>query len=145
MNVLAVLIDTDVLLDFLTERGIFTKNAKGIVQKVAEKKINAFLAAHSITNLFYILRKIYSVSERKQLLMALCQSITIVEIGSGLIFNVFTNSNFDDIEDCLQAECALSVNADYIITRNINDYTHSGVPAILPEELLKILKASEKK
>jgi len=30
------------------------------------------------------------------------------------------------------------VNADYIITRNITDFTDSPVPAILPSDFLKI-------
>ena len=137
MNALTVLIDTDVLIDFLINRGAFSKNAKEIVRKSQEKTINAFLAAHSITNIFYILRKIYSASERKEQLMNLCRSIPVVDIGYELISRALINKNFDDIEDCLQAECAEAVNADYIITRNVDDYTHSKIPAILPETLLK--------
>ena len=140
MSALAVLIDTDVLLDFLTDRGQFTKNAKAIIQKSQEKSINAFLAVHSIANLFYILRKIYSASERKKQLMNLCQSVSVVEIGFKLIYNALANNDFNDIEDCLQAECARFANVDYIVTRNVRDYSHSGIPAILPEDLLKELK-----
>jgi hypothetical protein len=40
----------------------------------------------------------------------------------------------------IDTECTKSVNANYIITRNINDYTHSEIPAILPEDLLKELE-----
>jgi predicted nucleic-acid-binding protein len=65
MSALTVLIDTDVLIDFLTARGAFTKNAKAIIQKSQEQTVRVFLAAHSITNIFYILRKIYSVSVGK--------------------------------------------------------------------------------
>jgi len=80
-----VLIDTNVLIDFLISREPFTKNARKIIQKAQDKTINAYLAAHSITNIFYILRKIYSVSERKQRLLDLCQSISIVDIRYELI------------------------------------------------------------
>jgi predicted nucleic acid-binding protein len=139
MNISAVLFDTDVLLDFLIDRGLFTKSAKKIIQKSYEKNINAFLAAHSITNIFYILRRIYSVSERKQFLIDLCRSFSIVEIGHGEILNALTNNDFDDIEDCLQAECAKAINADFIVTRNIKDYGNSKIPAILPEDLFKKL------
>jgi len=136
MNALVVLIDTDVLLDFLIDREPFTQNAKAIIQKSQEKIIKPFLAAHSITNIFYILRRLYSASERKQRLLDLCRSIPVVEIGHDVIINALANNYFDDIEDCLQAECAEVVNADYIITRNIKHYTHSNIPAILPEKLL---------
>jgi predicted nucleic acid-binding protein len=140
MNALAVLIDTNVLLDFLIDRGSFTKSAKEIIKKSQEKTINAFLAAHSITNIFYILRKIYPASERKQRLMDLCQSISIVEIGGEAILSVLANNDFDDIEDCLQAECATVINADFIITRDIKHYAHSKIPAISPEDFLEKLK-----
>ena len=139
---MVVLIDTDVLLDFLTDRGIFTKDAKEIIKKSQENVISTYLAAHSITNIFYILRKIYSTSERKQRLIELCRSISVVEIGHEVIFKALNSVEFDDIEDCLQAECAEVVNADYIVTRNVADYTHSRVPAILPENLLKKLEAT---
>jgi predicted nucleic acid-binding protein len=140
MSALAALIDTDVLIDFLTDREPFSKNAKELIQKAHDKKFIAFFAAHSITNIFYILRSIYTASERKQRLIDLCQSISVVGITAELIFNILVNNDFDDIEDCLQAECAKSVNANYIVSRNISDYAHSEIPAILPEDLLKELE-----
>ena len=140
MSAMAVLIDTDVLLDFLIDRGKFSKYAKAIIQKSYEQAINIFLAAHSITNIFYILRKTYSAPERKKLLLNLCLSFSIVDIGHDLIFKALENNYFYDIEDCLQAECAAFINADYIVTRNVKDYSHSKVPALLPEKLLGILK-----
>ncbi|GHV95221.1 PIN domain-containing protein [Spirochaetia bacterium] len=140
MNVSALLIDSDVLIDFMAEREPFSENAKQLIQQVQTRGISAYLAAHSITNIFYLLRKTYSVSERKQRLCDLCQSISIVEINAALINNILLNNDFDDIEDCLQAECAKAVNADYIVTRNIKDYSLSAIPAILPEDLLKLTK-----
>ncbi|MCL2793357.1 MAG: PIN domain-containing protein [Spirochaetaceae bacterium] len=145
MSVLTVLIDTNVLIDFLIDREPFTKNAKKIVQKSQDKAINAYLAAHSITNIFYILRKIYSVSERKQRLLDLCHSISVVDIRYEFILNALANKDLDDVEDCLQSECANAINADYIVTRNIEDFAHSKVPVILPENLLKLLKTSDSK
>jgi predicted nucleic acid-binding protein len=58
-------------------------------------------------------------------------------IDSKIILAALTNNDFNDIEDCLQAECAKAVKADYIVTRNIKDYTHSEIPAISPEALIK--------
>ena len=142
MSVLTVLIDTDVLIDFLTDRKPFTANAKKLMQKSHEKTMNAFLAAHSVTNIFYILRKHYSVADRKQRLTDLCKIVSVVEIGAELILNALANNDFDDVEDCLQSECATAINADYIVTRNIEDYAGSKVPAVLPEELLNKLTSN---
>ncbi|GHU18671.1 hypothetical protein FACS1894163_10930 [Spirochaetia bacterium] len=53
------------------------------------------------------------------------------------VINAIENKCFDDLEDCLQAECAASVGADYIVTRNTADFTHSPVPALSPESFLE--------
>jgi predicted nucleic acid-binding protein len=138
MSGLAVLIDTDVLIDFLTDREPFTTHAKEIIRKSQENKISAFLAAHSVTNIFYILRKIYPSYERRLRLMDLCRYISVVEIGYDVIFKALANDEFGDMEDCLQAECAIVAKVDYIVTRNIKHYARSVIPAILPGNLLKM-------
>ena len=48
--------------------------------------------------------------------------------------------SFKDFEDCLQDRCAKSVDADYIITRNVDDFANSDVPALLPEKLLEYME-----
>ncbi|GHV45892.1 PIN domain-containing protein [Spirochaetia bacterium] len=140
MSVLALLIDTDVLIDLLTKRSPFAKNAGTILRICENNKARGFIAAHSITNIFYLMRKDYSVAKRKELLRNLLETLSVVEINASLINNILLNNDFDDIEDCLQAECARVINADYIVTRNIKDYSLSAVPAILPEDLLKLTK-----
>ena len=141
MNVSALLIDTDVLIDFLAERKPFTAAAKRLIRQTKEKGIKTYAAAHSVTNMFYILRKVYPLSRLKQRLLDLCTAIFVVEINAALIRKVLLDNTFDDIEDSLQAECAKSVRADYIVTRNVADYSRSVIPAVLPEDLLKLLDA----
>lgn len=51
--------------------------------------------------------------------------------------NALERNDFSDFEDCLQDECALQNNADYIITRNIDDFANSNVPAVTPADFLK--------
>jgi hypothetical protein len=48
-------------------------------------------------------------------------------------------NEFTDLEDRIQFECAQIINAHYIITRNIADFSHSTIPVILPEDFLKII------
>lgn len=56
------------------------------------------------------------------------------------VINALERNDFSDFEDCLQDECAKQVHADYIVTRNIVDFSASDIPAILPERLLEILR-----
>ncbi len=45
--------------------------------------------------------------------------------------------NFNDFEDCLQAECAKEVLADFIVTRNVKDFQHAQVSAVTPQTFLE--------
>jgi len=50
-----------------------------------------------------------------------------------------------DFEDCLQVQFARDFLADFIITRNANDYSGSDVPAILPRKLIERLSAANQR
>jgi len=65
-------------------------------------------------------------------------------IQKDIILNALNDETFDDLEDRLQYECAQYINAEYIITRNINDFTNSPIPAISPKDFLKIIEEQQK-
>ncbi len=133
-----VLIDTNILADLLLGREPYYDIAYDILTMCADKKIYGYIAAHSIPNLFYILRKSMTVEERRGALKDICQIVKVEGIDSFKILSALENENFEDFEDCLQEESAIAVAADYIITRNIKDFVSSRVPAILPDEFLKL-------
>lgn len=138
---MVVLIDTNVLLDFLLGREPYFSNADRIIKLCADKKIQGFIAAHSIPNMFYILQKDMSVEARREVMLNLCDILAIENIDSVKVIAALKNSAFVDLEDCLQSDCAEKVKADYIITRNIKDFEISEVPAILPEDFLKVVQS----
>lgn len=137
---MVVLIDTNVLLDFLQGREPYFSNADRIIKLCADQKIHGFMAAHSISNMFYILRKDMSVEVRREVLLNLCDILAIEGINSVKVIDALKNDAFVDLEDCLQSGCAKNVKADYIVTRNIKDFEVSEVPAILPENFLRVVQ-----
>ena len=139
MKNLKILIDTNVLLDFLSKREPFWGDATKII-KLCKNDIDGFIAAHSIVNLFYILRKHWSINERKSKLLKFCKVFHIVNIDNNKIISALENNDFEDFEDCLQDECAVAFNADYIVTRNLKDFKNSKIKALSPNEFLKIIE-----
>jgi predicted nucleic acid-binding protein len=136
---MVVLVDTNIILDCLTLREPFWVESGLILQNCGEGKITGYVAAHSITNSFYILRKMFTTAERKKLLFELCGFMEIANVEKSHILNALQDGNFDDFEDCLQLECAKAAGAEYIVTRNPVDYANSEIPAVLPHELLSLL------
>ena len=139
MKNITVLIDTNIFIDVLQDRIPFTDNSQAVIGLVTQKKIKGAVAAHSITNLWYILRKTHSDEERRNYLLSLFEIFDVVSIDKNRLVAALENSNFKDFEDCLQDECACDINADYIITRNTKDFKGSMVKAITPEEFLENL------
>jgi predicted nucleic acid-binding protein len=136
---MVVLVDTNVILDCLTLREPFAVESGLILQSCGEGKITGYVAAHSITNSFYILRKMFTVKERKRLLFDLCGFMEIANVEKSHILNALQNERFDDFEDCIQLECAKAVGAEYIVTRDPVDYANSDIPAVSPHEFLSLL------
>ena len=132
-----VLLDTNVIIDFMARRPFFVQNADAILDLCSEKRIDGCIAAHSVTNAFYILRKEITDEERRNVLSYLCRLLTVVGIDKEKLISALENDDFSDVEDCLQSECAKAFSADYIVTRNVMDFQNSIVPAILPDDFLK--------
>lgn len=47
-------------------------------------------------------------------------------------------SNFKDFEDAMQYFCARSCGADYLVTRNTEDYASAEMAVVTPEDFLSI-------
>lgn len=139
MKNITVLIDTNIFIDVLQDRIPFTDNSQAVIGLVTQKKIKGAVAAHSITNLWYILRKTHSDEERRNYILSLFEIFDVISIDKNRLVVALENSNFKDFEDCLQDECACAINADCIITRNVKDFESSMVKVLSPEEFLEKL------
>ena len=133
---MVILVDTNIIIDALANREPYADDAK----RIMEREITGILAAHSIPNLFYILRKNFSQEERRFLLKNLCEIFQISDLNEKKIVAALENNAFSDFEDGLQEECAVEAMADYIVTRNPADFKHLRVKVILPDELLRELE-----
>ena len=134
---MVILVDTNIIIDALANREPYADDAKRIMEKCAAREITGILAAHSIPNLFYILRKNFKSNNWYKVL---CEIFQISDLNEKKIVAALENNAFSDFEDGLQEECAVEAMADYIVTRNPADFKHSRVKVILPDELLRELE-----
>ena len=134
----ALLIDTNIVLDWLLERQPFADNAERLIEYCISGNLRGYLAGHSLLNIFYITRKEKSVKDRKEILLMLCDWFEIIDIDSEMIISALQNENSQDLEDSLQMQSAVQENLDYIITRDINDFAHSAIKVLSPEDFLKM-------
>lgn len=140
MKNMVLLIDTNVLIDVLCEREEFFDDSKKVFDLCSSGKIKGVIAAHSITNIFYILRKGYTDVQRRNLLLSLFTCFTISSVDEQKLRSALIRSDFNDFEDCLQNECAIGEKADCIITRNKKDFEGSDVKVYTPKEFIELMK-----
>jgi len=137
-----VLIDIDVILDVLTKREPFFAPAANLWIRVEKKRIRPYLASHTITTLFYLVRKAKGKKIAQKSIKDLMSIFEIAPVDRSTLL-LALESDFTDFEDAVQYAAAKQVSADFIITRNIKDYKNSDIPVASPEIFLATLELSE--
>ena len=130
------MIDTNVILDVLCNRPDFVEDASKIFKLCEIKKVDGYISALSVPNIVSIMRKELDSAKIKEILEKLSLIFTIVDLKAEDIKKA-ANLDFKDYEDALQSICAKRIKANYIVTRNIKDYSNSPITAIKPSELLE--------
>ena len=134
-----VLLDANISVDFLAKRPAFFDDARKIIDKCKTEEMIGIVAVHTVSTLFYLLKKHVSFETVKDILYNLFQ---IIEIGSSdkrSVLRALENKEFMDLEDALQYQCALEENADFIITRNKKDFLASQISVYTPAKFLQII------
>ena len=137
---MVILIDTNVLLDVLQNRKPFLQESGEVIRLCGERTVKGYMALHSVSNIFFVMRKNCSGEQRRLLLKGLLKVVRVGGMEHESVVEALEREEFSDFEDCLQDECAKGIGADYIITRNIKDFEQSKVPAITPEQFLEIME-----
>jgi predicted nucleic acid-binding protein len=132
-----IFIDSDVILDVLTERKPFYSESRKLFDVIEKKLISAYTSTLIIANLHYIICKAKSKKTADTTIQKLITIIRIVAFKEEDIINSI-NSRFNDFEDGIQNYAAARNNMECLITRNVKDYKHANLPIYSPEEILQI-------
>lgn len=133
-----VFIDINVILDVLQRREPFYEASAHVLAGVETGELEGFIAAHSITTLFYLIQKDQSSAQARASITSLLQILKIAPVTQSTIDRAL-NLEYSDFEDAVQMISALECKADYLITRNIADYTPPLLPVIQPIDFLGII------
>lgn len=130
-----VLIDINILLDVFQMREPFYEASARLLALVETRRIKGYIAAHSITTLFYLIQKDKSSAQARAAITSLLQFLEIAPVDQSTIEQAL-NLDYRDFEDAVQMISALHCNAEFLITRNVGDYQPALVPVIQPVDFL---------
>lgn len=133
-----VVFDTNVVLDAMLERTNFG-TAQELVMAVASDKIEGIVTANSITDIYYLSRRLADDLTAREVVT---NTLTVFDITpvDGEICETALNIPMADYEDAVLAICAAKEKADYIVTSDQGFLkAKSPVRTISPAKLLEII------
>ena len=132
------LLDTNVIIDALLERAPWETDAGAIMQADLDGQFVAYVTATSLTDIFYVTRRQAGRERAWELVRATLNQLSIISVGGDeLEAAVMLEGN--DFEDNLQIACAMSLQLDFIVTRDSSGFTGSPLPVLTPQQLLSRL------
>lgn len=133
-----VMLDTDVILDYLLERDTFVADAKAIWEANGEGRFDGFICASTPANVFSFARKVKGKPTALQTVRGLLAAFDICPVTQAVLQSALT-SPITDYEDAVQCESAIAIGMDAIVTRNLEDYKHATLPIYSPADFLALL------
>ena len=138
-----LLIDSNVVLDFLLERQPFFDESRKVFELRTIPDNYLYVSAASVTDIYYIAyRTLHDHAAVRNLIGRLLSIMKIADVNSEHI-KIAYDLNWRDFEDSVQYSIAKSNGMDGIVTRNMKGFRESDVKIFTPEEILEFIKSQE--
>lgn len=123
-----IMCDTNIFLDVLLKREPFVEDSDRILRMCEEHKLDGYVTASCITDIFYLVRKYRHSNDLAY--QAVGKILEIVKVCSVTNNDVLTayQTKAKDFEDCLLATCAKSIHCDCVVTRSKRDFEEFNIP-----------------
>ena len=144
-----LLVDTNVILDFLLQRDGFFDSAQALIVGESDTSVE-IVSASAITDIHYTVvsalkKSGYAATEAEasmisqQRISQLLSFVSIVPVSSDNI-EFALELAWVDFEDAVQYSVAVANGVDYIITRDQKGFREGEIPFLTPAEVLKIIR-----
>jgi predicted nucleic acid-binding protein len=133
---LRILIDTNVVLDFLLQREPFFQDAERLFQAISKGQAIGYITATTLTDIFYIARRhTQSLEKARQAVSEILTAMDICPVDRSVLESAL-NSNLVDFEDAVQAFSGVAQGLDAIVTRDVQGFMNSPLSTLSVQELL---------
>ena len=136
--------DTNVLIDAIANRADY-EAAQSLIMAVAAEKVSGVITANSITDIYYIAKKVVGDENARNGIWNLMTVFDVAPVD-GEVCATALSVQMSDFEDAVLAVCAAKEEADYIVSRDQGFLKASGCPitVIEPSTLLGMIQEQNK-
>ena len=143
MAKIRVLVDVNVILDVLGRRTPFYDDSAKVWYYVETGQVEGFLAAHTITTLYYLLEKHHTVKSAMHFIGDLLSVFEIAEVNKNTLLQALT-LGWTDFEDGVQVIAAAQNNCHYWVTRDNHLFSNNPIIKISPIEFIRLIQIRNK-
>ena len=133
-----ILIDLNLILDVLQQREPFYPLSARVLASAETGLTEGYVAAHTLTTLFYLIAKDQSSETARISLTELLQFLKVAPVNQETIEQALTLP-YEDFEDAVQMMSAVQVGGQYLVTRDARGYKVGPLPVLNPAELIALL------
>ncbi len=126
-----IFVDTNILLDVLLEREGYYYDALKIWANAENGNVEACIAAISLNNIHYVMRKLKSATPAMIAVKILLPIFKVIPVDADIL-GLAVDFHDKDFEDDIQLQCALKAKCSQLFTRNPNHYDHSAIAVVPP-------------
>jgi len=130
-----VLLDANVIFDMLLFHTPWYEDAIAIFEAVEDGRLRAMLATHTVTTIWYILRRQSSDALARSALRRLLSSLPVAPLDENDMLRALA-LGVVDFEDACQIVAAEQAGAEAIVTRDARHFKGSPIPVLTPAHLV---------
>jgi predicted nucleic acid-binding protein len=134
-----LLIDTNIVIDLLSEREPFYISAAQVFSLGDKGKLELSVNSLTFANTNYILSKQKSPQEVREILRRFRILVKVLSLNDKIIDLALNDSKFNDFEDGIQYYTALENEQDIILTRDLQGFKESKIAAMTADGFLASL------
>jgi len=134
-----VLVDTNIILDLLSQRIKFFKASQDFFTYALDNDIELYVSTLSFANTHYILKEQLKLSKVRQSLRKFKALVKVASFDDKAL-ELALEEGFGDFEDGVQYYIAIENSCEAIITRNKKDFKKSSIPTLNAAEFVNLNK-----
>lgn len=133
-----VFLDTEVVLDLLRGTKEWAPHLEAIWDMTLRDELAAYIAEPTLTRVFHAGHGAAGLEAANTLLELCLDQFHVVAVGSDEL-RAAIDLPGSSIEDKLQMTCAAAADADYFITRKVDQFSGGPVRALTPKEFIEVV------
>jgi len=112
--------------------------SRALLEFAEQKRFIGYISASTVTDIFYISQKRLGKKAALEAIRYLLNIYYPATVTDTDIYKAL-DLTWDDFEDSVQFTVGERLCANYIVTRNIQDFSSSYIPAVTPEQFIQLI------